>query len=146
MDFLGRFCPRGFVLISVCSETTFFQGIQRPSTIEFFRLDLLTIKYGFPGSVLPQRVRINLRLLWNDVFQGFQRPSKIEFFRLDLLTIKYGFPGSVLPQRVRINLRLLWNNVFSRCSKTLKHRVFQTGSFDHQIWISWVGFTPEGSY
>ena len=53
----------GFVLISVCSETTFFQGFERPPKIQFFRLTILTIKYGFPWSVLPQRVCINLRLL-----------------------------------------------------------------------------------
>ena len=76
LDFPGRFCPRGFVLISVCSETTFFQGFQDLSKMRFSRLGLLNIKYGFPGSVLPQRVHINLRLLWNDVIQGFQTPFK----------------------------------------------------------------------
>ena len=39
----------------------------------------LNIKYGFPWSVLPQRDRVDFRLLKNDVFQGFQDPSKLSF-------------------------------------------------------------------
>ena len=48
-------------------------------------------------------------------------------------------------------MKVYWTDGYVRLkSKVLKdpskNTFFRNGPFEHQIWISWVGFAPEGSY
>ena len=82
-----------------------------PQKTSFSGVDLLDIKYGFPGSVLPQRIRINFRSLWNDVFSKFsQTLQKSSFSDWTFWTPNMVFPGRFYPRGFVL---------ISLCSETL---------------------------
>ena len=108
LDFLEEILPIQTLDLRKVFKTCDLDFLSLQKSV-FSGLSVLMVKYRFPGSFLPQRVRINLRLLSNDVFQVIKliRSSVFQEWTCWSFGHQVRILGLVLPQRVRLHFILV---------------------------------------